>query len=55
VALIPILVALILVGVRRARERAHRQRLDVLGAATVTLGLFLVVFVVIEPQSEAPS
>lgn len=47
VGLAPILIALVLSGVAQG-SRARRERLDLAGVATVTIGLFLLVFAVIE-------
>lgn len=48
VFLAPVLIDLILYGVKAERRRAWRERLDLAGAASVTAGLFLIVFAVIE-------
>ena len=48
VGLAPILIALVLYGVAQTRSRARRERLDLAGAGNVTIGLFLLVFAVIE-------
>jgi EmrB/QacA subfamily drug resistance transporter len=51
VILIPILVLLVLVGVREVRPMRPRPRLDVAGVLSVTVGLFLLVFGIIEGPS----
>ncbi len=48
VGLVPILAVLVLYGFGQARERPQRERLDLAGAASITAGLFLMVFAVIE-------
>jgi len=51
VVLAPVLVVLILAGVREVRRTGRRPRIDLTGVVSVTAGLFFLVFAIIEAPS----
>jgi EmrB/QacA subfamily drug resistance transporter len=51
VVLAPVLIVLILAGVREVRRTGRRPRIDITGVASITAGLFFLVFAIIEAPS----
>jgi MFS family permease len=51
VILAPVLVVLVLAGVRELRRTSRRPRVDLAGVLSVTIGLFFLVFTIIEAPS----